>query len=137
MGRVSIKGVLLGVGTDIGGSIVAGVLLLSWFGGSNFSANMSPDEIDEVVKRITQNGTFLITSFVIGLSLSAVGGYVAARIAGKDYYLNSGLVGVVGVLAGLLSLSNAYPIWFNVGGLILIVPAALYGGRLAESRAGK
>lgn len=135
MGRVSIKGVLLGILTDIGGSIAAGMILLPLFAGGNVSEQMSPEDIDEVIKQITQNGWFLITNFIVGLSCSALGGYVAARVAKQEIYLNAGLVGLFGVLVGSLNLSSEYPIWFNVGGLLLVIPAALLGAQLARDHA--
>lgn len=133
MGRVSIKAVALGIITDIGGSIVAGIILLAMFAGHVFSEPMSPQELDEALKPITQSGPFLITSLIAGLSFTALGGYVAARVAGKEIYLNAGLVGVFSLLAGL-TFGGEYPVWFNIAGLVLIIPAALYGGHLAEGR---
>lgn len=135
MGRVSIKGVLLGILADIGATIVAGMILLPLFAGGSVSEQMSIEDVDEVMKQIVQNDWFLITNFVIGLSCSALGGYVAARVAKHEIYLNAGLVGAFGVLVGSLNLSGDYPIWFNVGGLLLVIPAALLGAQLASRRA--
>jgi len=134
LGRVSIKGVLLGIVTDVGASVAAGMILLPLFAGGSVSEQMSAEDIDEVIRQITQDSAFLITNFVVGLSCSALGGYVAARVAKKDVYLNAGLVGLFGVLLGALNLSGEYPIWFNVGGLLLVIPATLFGGEIASRR---
>lgn len=135
MGRVSIKGVLLGILADIGASVAAGMILLPLFADSGVSEQMSAEDIDEMIKQITQNGWFLISNFIVGLSCSVLGGYVAARVAKQEIYLNAGLVGLFGVLIGSLNLSSEYPIWFNLGGLLLVIPAALLGAQLASGHA--
>lgn len=135
VGRISIKGVLLGILAAIGASAAAALILLPLFAGGAVSDQMSAEDIDEVVKQVMQNGWFLITIFVVDLACSVLGGYIAARVAKKDIYLNAALVGLVGALVTLLSLDGAYPIWFNVGGLLLVIPATLFGAQLAKDRA--
>lgn len=133
--RVTVKAVLLGVLADIGASVAAAMILLPLFAGGSVSSEMSADDMEVAVKQIMQNGWFLIANFVVGLSCSALGGYVAARVAKKEIYLNAALVGLFSLLIGSLNLSGEYPIWFNVGGLFLVIPAALVGAQLAGGRA--
>jgi hypothetical protein len=62
-----------------------------------------------------------------------VGGYIAARVARKEIYLNSGIIGILGIVLGVM-LAARYPIWFNVSGFLTVVPAALAGGHLAKPK---
>lgn len=131
MERVNFKALALGILTDFGGTILASTIIFAMFAGNLASEQMSPEEIEEMVKAATQSGGFLLTSLIVGLGFSALGGYVAARVAKKELYLNAGLVGVFSLLVGLLSGSQG-PIWFNVAGYLLVIPAALYGGYFAD-----
>lgn len=135
VGRISIKGVLFGILAAVGASAVAAMILLPLFAGSAMSGQMSTEDIDEIIKQVMQNDWFLIAIFAVDLACSALGGYIAARVAKKDIYLNAAFVGLVGALVSLLSLSGAYPIWFNVGGLLLVIPATLFGAQLTKDRA--
>lgn len=131
MERVSIKGVFLGVLADIGGSVLASVLLLSLFVGDAIAPDMPPEDVEQVMRRLSQDGAFLTISLLLGLAFTGLGGYVAARIARRELYLNAGLVGVISLLLGLLFGGQA-PFWFEAAGVLLIVPVALYGGYLAD-----
>ena len=131
MERVSIKGVFLGVLADIGGSVLASALLLSLFVGDAIAPDMPPEDVEQVMRRLSQDGAFLTISLLLGLAFTGLGGYVAARVARRELYLNAGLVGVISLLLGLLFGGQA-PFWFEAAGVLLIVPVALYGGYLAD-----
>jgi uncharacterized membrane protein len=131
MGRVSFKGVALGVLVDIGGTVLASMLLLSWFVGDTIAPEMPPEEVEQIMRQLSRDGAFLTASLVLGLAFTGLGGYVAARVATRELYLNAGLVGVVSLVLGLVFGGQA-PLWFEVAGVLLIVPAALYGGYLAD-----
>jgi len=131
MERISFKGVILGVAADIGGTIAASTILLLIFAGHLFNEQLSPEELDATLKPITQSGEFLLVSLIVGLSFSALGGYVAARVAKREIYLNAGLVGVVSVLIGLTMGAEAPP-WYTIAGYVLVIPAALFGAHLAD-----
>lgn len=134
MGRVQFKPLFLGIATDIVGTFLASVILFPLFAGDLMSDRMSEEEIEAAVQALSQNGRFLLTSLIVGLGFSALGGYVAARVARQDLYLHAGLVGVAGLLLGLFA-GGGGPFWFNVAGFVLVIPAALYGGYLADGQA--
>lgn len=135
MERVNIKGVALGVLADIGGSVLASILLLSWFVGDAIAPDLPPEEAERIMQRLAQDGAFLILNLLLGLAFTGLGGYVAARVAGRERYLNAGLVGVISLALGVLFGGQA-PLWFEVAGFLLILPAALYGGYLADRQVG-
>ena len=132
MSEISVKGVLLGVLADVAGSTVSGIIMIPIFGGNILTEEMSDKELDEAIHAMTQGNEFLLTSLVVGLIFTVIGGYVAARVAKKGIYLNSGMVGVIGVVLGIL-LAGETALWFDVAGFISVIPAALVGGYLFKS----
>ena len=73
----------------------------------------------------------VLAGWVIG---ALVGGYVAARIARKPRPAWAvGLVIVLGVIANAVMVPH--PVWMTLAGLLLPLPAALLGARLALRRA--
>lgn len=133
MERVNFKAFLFGVAADIGGTFAASLIIFPLFAGGLFSQDMSAEDVEAAVQTLGQDGAFLLTSLVVGLAFTALGGYVAGRVAKQDIYLNAGLVGVLGVLTGLV-FGTGGPIWFSAAGFLLVIPAALYGGYLADRR---
>jgi len=131
--RINLKALLFGIVADIGVTFVASVLLLLLFAHDLVTPDMPPEEADAVMQELLARGDFLLASLAIGLACSTLGGYVAARTAGKDLYLHAGLVGIASLLLGLFTGASG-PFWFNVAGYVLVLPAALYGGYLADRR---
>jgi|GEM_PF-1118022 len=72
-----------------------------------------------------------VASLLFGLAMTAVGGYVAAAIAGRRslaHALGVGILSTVTALVlGMLRPHNS-PIWYQVLGYGLTVPAAILGG---------
>jgi hypothetical protein len=67
-----------------------------------------------------------------------IAGYVTARIAVRKPYTHVLVMAAI-VLAGRAFIAaltwDVAPLWFNVGVLVLIIPAALLGAKLSELRA--
>lgn len=136
MGRVNFKALLFGLATDIGGTFAASLIILPVFAGDRFAPDMSAEELEAAMQTLAQDSGFLLTSLIVGLAFSALGGYVAGRVAKQEIYLNAGLIGVIDVLIAVL-FGGGGPIWFNVAGFLLVIPAALYGGYLADRQMAK
>jgi len=83
---------------------------------------------------------FLASSIVYGAGFSALGGYIAARIAGQHARHHAALVAAliaVTALAALIIEWNAGSIWSQLAVLLVMAPAALAGGYLWRGRAGR
>lgn len=73
----------------------------------------------------------VLAGWVLG---ALIGGYVAARIARRlRPALTVGIVIVVGVIANAVMIPH--PLWMTITGVLLPVPAAWLGARLATRRA--
>jgi len=63
---------------------------------------------------------------------SCIGGSVAAKFGGTRPVRNALIVGAILMAAGVTNLFMLpHPLWFNVLGLIVFLPAAWAGGRIA------
>ena len=136
MKRISIKGIALGAIATIILDLIVAVVLMIIFGGHVFKSGMPAQQMAEALTAVARGNDFLIASLILGTLTTVVGGYIAARIAKKEIYLNSGIVGLIGMVLGVF-LGGQSPMWFNAAGFLTTVPAALVGGYLAKSRQSK
>lgn len=101
--------------------------------------NIDFNDID-AIKNYTKNAPvivflMLILAYALG---SFVGGYIAGKLSKEKKTDNALSVG--GILLGLGTFnlfSLPHPTWVIVLGLIVFIPFALFGGKLAEKRKAK
>lgn len=74
--------------------------------------------------------TMLIIAIVFGIGVGFLGGYVAARMAGKKPVGHAATVGLLIAMWGLLSLAveRESPGWVHIAAVLLMAPAAAGGG---------
>jgi hypothetical protein len=131
--RFRWKAVALGTVTDIGCTIVFSTavfaLLLSQSG---------TDNAEEVSQSLTSDPMHLLLLLLAGLGFTALGGYVAGRIAGHTQLMHALATGVCSMIIGLLitqgSHSGPYAGIINLIGYGLHFPAVLLGGWIARRR---
>ena len=131
--RVSLKAVVSGVLLVLFLDILWSVGLLVLLAGHVFVEGRSDEQIAQSLQAVTTSMRFLLLSAFFGTLTTIVGGYVAARISKKFPYFNGLAIGVVGVLYGI-ALWTYYPLWFDLLGLFVVVPAALLGAHIAARR---
>lgn len=101
------------------------------------------DELpEEVLKTLQNDPSLLSASLLIGTLATCLGGYTAARLAGCHRVRHGAFVGLVGVLLGLLAYGPAPaverpPLWYDLLGFSILIPAGAIGGALADFLAGK
>jgi hypothetical protein len=83
----------------------------------------------------------LIVTEIIGLFLTTVGGFVAARMARTQHSRHGAAVGVGALLVWLLvewfSASDALPVWYEAVSFVSVIPAGALGGYVAAQRANR
>ena len=91
-----------------------------------------PESVAAFVATLPASALLLVLSgWVLG---GLVGGYVAAGISHKPRpALTVGIVIVIGVIANAVMIPH--PMWMTVAGVLLPVPAAWLGAKLATRRA--
>lgn len=133
MNRINFKGIILAALFVLILDTISGIVMIVFMGGGSLQEGMTAEQMSDAIAAVTLGTNFLFGSLVLGSLSTIAGGYVAARIAKKEFYLNAGAIGVLGIIFGVLLASN-YPFWFNVLGFLSALPAALLGGHLARSR---
>src|SRR5689334_8599362 len=86
---------------------------------------------------LAQAAPTLLIKLAYETLFALLAGYITARIAVRQPYLHVLIMAII-VLVGRALIAVAtwdvVPLWFSVGVLVLIVPAALAGAKLSELR---
>jgi len=91
---------------------------------------------DEVMSRMKSTSGMLL-GLILGPGCTVLGAYVAGRIAKQAERLQGAVVAVAGMLVALIFRESGTPLWFDIAGFALMLPAGLFGGALAEARRSK
>ena len=98
-------------------------------------SQISPNALDAQGHARTESTLFIKLAYETLFALLA--GYITARIAVRKPFTHVLVMSAI-VLAGRAFIAvatwNVVPLWFNLGVLVLIIPAALLGAKLSELR---
>jgi hypothetical protein len=134
MGKVSVKGVLIGGIVDVVASVVLG-LPFAFYTMSKLDLSNTPKEGIEstVTAAIHGNVPLYVGQLLVGLACSVLGGYVAAWLAKHDELLNGGLSSFLCVAFGIYTMASgkdSNALWVQVLMLLASPALALIGGDL-------
>jgi len=82
----------------------------------------------------------VLASTLYGVVFAGLGGFVAARIAGRRPLMHAGTVGLLVALAAIVSMifnHESSTLWSELATLLLMAPAAFCGGAVELSRMGR
>lgn len=126
--------ILLGVACDNLATLLLSPLLLAAFAGA--------EELDEqTLAALSRSTPFLLASLAVGLGCTAAGAWVGARRAGCHFVRHGVWIGVCAALIGLACYPAPAasrplpPLWFDLAGFALLLPAGALGGLLARATA--
>jgi hypothetical protein len=95
---------------------------------------MDPEQVQAMLAQLPAGAlAALLVAWVAG---AFTGGFTAAKLSLRHPRLAAGIVGafiVAGVVA-MVVMIPAHPYWVSVPGLLLPIPAALLGARVARPR---
>ena len=133
MGR-TVLGIVAGLAT-----MFVVIVLVELAGAQLFPppAGLDPADADAFADAMARMPLAALAIVVLAWTLGAfAGGWVAARVAVANPRI-AAVVVALGVVAGVVAmmLAGPHPLWMGVLGLVLPVPAALAGARLARPRA--
>lgn len=131
MKKIRITAVVIAFVAELGLDQIFAAILLAAFGHTGFSPDMSDAEREAFVQGVWSDGGFVLCAFLLGTATTVLGGYVCARIAKVFPYYNGLAIGVVGLAFTLLVMGEA-PVWYTVLGVLMAVPASIYGAHLAK-----
>jgi hypothetical protein len=128
--KISIKAILVGLVTDIGFSLIMSATIGMTAGIVAAAMGTPPDDIEAyVLNSLVLN----LIMLCIGLGCTLFGGFVTAYLAKFAEIKHSLIMGMLSVISGF-ALMEAFPqktpLWFNITGILLMVPAAVAGGYL-------
>lgn len=133
--------VVAGFVTDIGGSMVAGILTAGVVGAVLGAQGIPPEQIQEFFSSSDPYSWFMVINYLVGCAVSVLGGYVCARIARRDEYKLGGILAASVIAFGLLlfSAGNASrPMALHVGLVLITVASVTLGawlGAVSNQRA--
>ena len=138
IGAIKPRAVLIGGVADLFGTIMAGFVLMNAYavtriaGGALTLEDLERNGGQDFLRMYLDDSSMLAANLLLGLLMTAVGGYVAARLAGGVLPLFHGLLaGVASLVGGLVFFGGGgaeLPGWMLVLGYLLHLPAAVLGG---------
>jgi hypothetical protein len=128
-----LKAVTIGLLVDIGGSIVATLLLAVVYGIILGASGATQEEI-EAATSVSTDSWFFYIGTLIGCAFSALGGYVCARIARQSEHRLGAILAGLSVLIGLLFTFDQYSLLMNAGLAIAGAAAVMLGIRWGYTR---
>jgi hypothetical protein len=85
------------------------------------------------------SATFIVVSIVVGIIAALIGGYVAVVIAGSRTAATivAVVIAVLAILSGIATglMMHGQGLWSNIAAVVLMAPAARWGGTLAKRSA--
>jgi hypothetical protein len=130
--KIRLGAVVIAFVAELGLDQILSAILLFAFGHTEFSPDMSDTERKAFVAAVWNDDAFVLMAFVMGTATTVLGGYVCARIAKVFPYYNGLAIGIVGLVFTLLVMGEA-PVWYSALGLLMALPASIYGAHLAKS----
>jgi hypothetical protein len=119
--------VLLGVLTDIGGSLAIGLLFVLVMAFRLAAQGLSPEQIEKAVTEMDPWSAWAMVSYALGCAFSALGGYVCARVARHSELQLAGIVAAIGVVFGWAVGSGPLPFTLNLLLTVLAVLCVMLG----------
>jgi hypothetical protein len=134
MGKVSIKGVLIGGIVDVGSSMILGIPFAIYAISRIDLASIPKDHVESAVNAaMLGNLPLYLTQELVGLTCSIFGGYIAARIAKHHELLNGGLASYLCLAIGVYAMTHgkdSHPLYVQVLMLIASPALGILGGYL-------
>ena len=127
MNRLSIKAIVIGCLVDWLGTLAFGLLFALGTGMMAALRGVSPKETELALTEWYNSIPGMVFTILYGFGFTLLGGYVAARISKADNLLNSALVGTVGILLGLVIISETPQVVFFLS-ILLPIPVSILGG---------
>ncbi len=123
-----------GLATDVVGTLVFGILVAFPLGGWLAPAATSAEDLERLLAALP---AYQLFSVVTGLGFTALGGYVAARVANHRELYHGLLLGVAALITGelmIVSLASEVPLWQRLAHDLLGIPVAIFGAHLRKRR---
>jgi|SRR5688572_10892272 hypothetical protein len=131
MPPLSYRAIAIAFAAELVADFVISMFVFSFFAGGLLSPEMAEGEFDTVVRKVMATTAYVPWMMLFGTATTVGGAYLAARIAKRIPYYHGLAMGIVGMLFIVITW-NSEIIWPNVLGLLITIPASLFGAHLAR-----
>ncbi|HEX6397580.1 MAG TPA: hypothetical protein VFZ95_09165 [Steroidobacteraceae bacterium] len=128
---LSFKAIAIAFAAELGVDSFISLFVFGAFAGDSLKQGMTDAEFQEVARQVTQTTTYVPWMMMFGTATTVGGGYLAARLARNIPYYHGLAMGILGILFILVTWDGGLG-WMNFLGLLVTVPASLYGAHLAK-----
>ena len=131
----AFKAIALGLAADIGGTLLATVILALIYGVVLAAAGVNREDIAAAMQASATDSWFFYLTALVGLGFSVLGGYVCARIARRSELKLGAILAALSALVGiLLSGDDPQQLGTFLSLTLLGIGAVLVGARLGKAR---
>jgi hypothetical protein len=130
----AFKAVVFGFGADIGGTLVAGLVLALIYGAVLGASGASMEEIAASTKAIGPDSWLFYAGTLVGLAFSVLGGYVCARIARRNEMKLGAILAGLSALVGVLFSGEAHQLGTLLSLTLAGIGAVMIGARLGYTK---
>ena len=131
MPRISIKAIAVAFAAELLADLLIQALVFPFFAGDLLAKDMSQEELQKVFRTVSETTAYVPWMFVLGTATTVGGAYFAARLAKRIPYYHGLAMGILGILFILVTWNSELG-WMNFLGLLVTIPASLYGAHLAK-----
>jgi MFS family permease len=131
MPRISIKAIVIAFATELLADLLIQATVFPFFAGDLLAQDLSQEELQKVFHTVSDTTAYVPWMMVLGTATTVGGAYLAARLAKRIPYYHGLAMGIVGVIWILFAAAGSFG-WLDALGLLITVPAALYGAHLAK-----
>lgn len=128
---LSFKSIAIAFTAELGVDFLISLLMFGFFAGDALKPGMTDIEFEAVARQVTQTTAYVPWMMLFGTATTVGGAYLAARLARRIPYYHGLAMGILGVLFMLVTWDSELG-WLNLLGLLVTVPASLYGAHLAK-----
>ena len=136
----AFKAIAFGLATDIGGTLLATIIMALIYGAALGAAGVNSEEIAATLRASATDSWFFYALALVGLGFSVLGGYVCARIARRSEMKLGAILAAASAVSGFFLAGDEQQQLGTLLSLTLLgFGAVLVGARLglAKNRAGK
>ena len=128
------KAIALGLAVDIGGSLLATIILAVIYGAALGAAGVRREDIAATMQASANDSWFFYVGTLAGLSFSVLGGYVCARIARRSEMKFGAILAALSALSGFLLAGDEQQLGTLLSLTLLGFGAVLVGARLGLAK---
>ena len=125
-----VLAIILGVFVDLGGTLVFGFVIAIGYGILLAVQGLSPDQISIGISQMDENPVLMIVLYASGCSLSALGGYVCARIVNFLEYKYAMVAAFISSVYGCAIGWRSHAVGTNIGLFLLTIGCVMLGAHI-------